>query len=152
MRERETKEGIGQEAQERLEREAPLNYNGETQSTPSTEDNKAQDAARENNKIQKMGLESHSEPIITQTCGIKRNLIASELTSESNTFFDSTTKKQKRKLASDSSPHHRLNPKLCTNAPPKFGEASFLAPLVSMVGAIVRKREGKVYVERTIES
>ncbi|KAF1837448.1 hypothetical protein BDW02DRAFT_142370 [Decorospora gaudefroyi] len=122
-------------------------------------------------KKRKTRLESCREPIGEDIRGTKRSSPSSSFSSSSSTTASSATslsptaKKQKQTHIPPPSPFAFVpgtkrpasysgvtaTKKVCIAPAPTFGEASFLAPPLSIVGPIMRKRDADVYVEGAVE-
>ena len=129
----------------------------------------------ESNKKAKAKLETHREPITEDTRGTKRNIPETEVVDSDNADAtasgNQSNKKMKQKLRtchepitpqtrgtkrnnsfSDSSAPFQATKRMTANAPPKFGEASFMTPPPSVLGPLWRKRDERVHVETALDA
>ncbi|KAF1844100.1 uncharacterized protein K460DRAFT_357731 [Cucurbitaria berberidis CBS 394.84] len=123
------------------------------------------------NKKPKKKLETHREPISSQTCGSKRPSSSPDADTGSPVSANKTNKKLKEKLETVREPitpqtrgtkRHSLTStyvappyftkKIALNTPPTFGDASFMVPHPSVVGPLIRKRDSAVHIETGIET
>jgi hypothetical protein len=108
-------------------------------------DDEMQDMSSASNKKQKTKLDTHRDPIAPKTRGTKR----------SSPCFSSDDNASPFAFTPGNKPLHVPTTKVYTPPSPQFGEASFLSPPASVVGAIMRKRgndmdvndEGNVQME-----
>jgi hypothetical protein len=122
--------------------------NEQTQSDSSRNHDEMQDSSPLTKKKQKTKLETHREPITSQTRGTKRR-------SSSVSSDDGSSTSTASPFASLSGPKPLYNPtpkkKLFVQPVPTFGEASFLIPPAHVAGPLLRERDSEVYVEGPIE-